>query len=85
MLYFTIMTHHLANLEYHHFKYDAHRVPYQSHVHFMGADAFSFGNGIKLQNGDVMTVHWAQLGRPLKNSINLIQSEEILIKVNSLV
>ena len=25
------MAHNLANLEYHHFKYDCHRVPFQAH------------------------------------------------------
>ena len=37
------MAHTLANLEHHHFKYAAHRVPGQAHVHFFGAAAFSFG------------------------------------------
>src|SRR5688572_25404032 len=45
------MAHSLANLEYHHFKYADHRQPRQGHVHFFGADAFSFGAGIRLQTG----------------------------------
>ena len=39
------MSHHLANLEDHHFKFDAHRRPGDIHVHFFGADAFSFWGG----------------------------------------
>ena len=37
------MCHSLANMEHHHFKYSAHRQPGDTHVHFFGAGAFSFG------------------------------------------
>ena len=63
------MAHTLANLEHHHFKYAAHRVPGQAHVHFLGAAAFSFGAGVKLADGDVMEVAWPKLGRPLRNPL----------------
>jgi len=65
------MCHNLANLEFHHFKYDSHRVPLQAHVHFFGADAFSFGNKIKLEDGDQMSVEWKGMGRPLVNSVEI--------------
>jgi hypothetical protein len=76
------MAHNLANLEYHHFKYQAHRMPLQAHVHFFGADAFSYGNKITLQDSDVMTVEWEQMGRPLKNYLQFAaeKEEEILIR-----
>ncbi|MBN3582048.1 GguC protein [Algoriphagus aestuarii] len=61
------MCHNLENLEFHHFKYDSHRIPLQAHVHFYGADAFSFGNKILLEAGDKMTVAWEGMGRPLVN------------------
>lgn len=63
------MCHNLQNLEFHHFKYDSHRIPLQAHVHFFGADAFSFGNKIELANGDKMIVQWDELGRALENSV----------------
>lgn len=75
------MAHSLANLEYHHFKYYDHRQPGQSHVHFFGADAFSFGNGIQLQTGDEMQVHWNGMGRPLVNPIQIETGKEEYIKV----
>src|SRR5262245_9747214 len=50
------MSHTLANLEHHHFKYDVHRRPGDAHVHFLGADAFSFGDGMRLEDGDVMAI-----------------------------
>jgi hypothetical protein len=65
------MAHTLANLEYHHFKYDAHRIPGQAHVHFLGAAAFSFGADVKLADGDIMEVSWPQLGRPLRNTLRV--------------
>jgi hypothetical protein len=63
------MCHSLANIEHHHFKFEAHRRPGDVHVHFFGADAFSFGEGIRLQDGDVMQVRWDGLGRPLRNAV----------------
>jgi len=60
------MCHSLANIEHHHFKFDAHRRPGDIHVHFFGADAFSFGEGIRLADGDVMQVHWQGFGLPFE-------------------
>ncbi|MCE7055236.1 GguC protein [Algoriphagus sp. AGSA1] len=70
------MCHNLANLEFHHFKYDSHRIPLQAHVHFFGADAFSFGNKIKLENGDRMSINWNGLGRALQNSVKIINPDK---------
>lgn len=78
------MAHSLSNLEHHHFKYPAHRIPLQAHVHFFGADAFSFGDGVQLQAGDIMTVHWHGLGRPLKNPLAVCGEKEQLVSVTSL-
>jgi len=77
------MAHSLANLEYHHFKYTAHRVPGQAHVHFFGAAAFSFGAQVQLANGDVMEVAWHQLGRPLQNTLQIVPEEETLFAARS--
>ena len=78
------MAHSLENLEYHHFKYPGHRVPFLAHVHFYGADAFSFGNGIKLQDGDRMRVQWNGLGRALENPLQVSKEREKMIEVRSL-
>jgi hypothetical protein len=78
------MAHSLANLEYHHFKYAEHRQPLQCHVHFFGADAFSFGNGIKLESGDEMHVYWEGMGRTLINPIVIDTNEESYIGVKSI-
>lgn len=78
------MAHSLSNLEYHHFKYPDHRQPLQGHVHFFGADAFSFGSGIKLETGDEMQVNWKGMGRPLVNPIVIETKKEQLIEVKSI-
>lgn len=78
------MAHSLENLEYHHFKYASHRLPLQAHVHFFGADAFSFGSQIQLQQGDWMEVKWNGLGRALKNPLHISNDEERLIKIQSI-
>lgn len=70
-----VMCHSLANIEHHHFKYEQHRIPGDLHVHFFGADAFSFGDAIDLQDGDVMHVEFEGFGRPLRNPVRRAQEE----------
>ena len=75
------MCHSLANLEYHHFKYEPHRRVGDVHIHFFGADAFSFGEGFALNDGDVMVVEWKGFGRALRNPIRIEKGREKYIKV----
>jgi hypothetical protein len=63
------MCHSLGNLEHHHFKFDVHRRPGDLHIHYFGADAFSFGAGIALDDGDVMSVQFDGFGRALRNTV----------------
>jgi hypothetical protein len=74
------MSHSVRNLEHHHFKYAAHRRPGEVHVHFFGADAFSFGEGVILEAGDLMQVSFPDLGRPLQNFLAI---EEKPVKLTS--
>ncbi len=66
------MSHSLENLEHHHFKYEAHRRPGDVHIHFYGAGAFSFGEGVALQNGDQMVVAFEGMGEPLRNPVHIV-------------
>jgi hypothetical protein len=75
------MCHSLRNMEHHHFKFDAHRRPGDLHVHFFGADAFSFGAGISLEHGDVMRVGFDGFGRALRNPIEIRHGAEAVIAV----
>ena len=63
------MCHSLANLEHHHFKFAGHRQPGGVHVHFFGADALSFGEGVVLCEGDIAEVRFDGFGRALRNPI----------------
>jgi hypothetical protein len=63
------MCHSLANLEHHLFKFAAHRQPGMVHIHFMGADCLSFGEGVRLQSGDVTEIQFTEFGRPLQNTV----------------
>lgn len=78
------MSHSVANLEYHHFKYPEHRRPGDTHVYFFGADAFSFGDGFTLEEGDEMVVAWEGFGRPLRNTISIDRSVEPYISVKTI-
>ena len=78
------MSHSLANLEHHHFKYAAHRRPGDVHIHFFGADAFSFGDGIELADGDVMELELAGFGRPLCNPLKVDPAPSRLVRVEAL-
>jgi hypothetical protein len=78
------MSHSVANLEHHHFKYDAHRRPDDVHIHFFGADAFSFGEGVELKDGDVMEVSFPQFGRALRNPLAISNEPERLVSVRAL-
>lgn len=69
----TEMCHSLSNIEHHHFKFDTHRRPGDIHVHFLGADSLSFGDGIELRNGDVMQVRFEGFGRALRNPVCVIR------------
>jgi len=78
------MCHSLANLEYHHFKYDQFLRPGDVHVQFMGTSVASFGDGIKTQVGDVFEIGIPEFGRPLTNAISLVPSRNGLNPIKSL-
>ena len=78
------MCHSLANIEHHHFKYEAHRLPGDVHIHFFGTDGLSFSDGIKLQDGDLMQVAVEGFGRPLRNPVRVAASRPQLISVKGL-
>ena len=75
------MCHSLANIEHHHFKFEAHRRPGDVHVHFFGADAFSFGEGVRLADGDWMQVSFDGFGKPLRNVVRIAGGEDRLVEV----
>jgi len=66
------MCHSLANIEHHHFKFETHRRPGDVHVHFFGAHSLSFGENIRLADGDTMVIRWDGYGRPLRNTVRIM-------------
>jgi hypothetical protein len=78
------MSHTVANLEHHHFKYPAHCRPGDVHIHFFGADAFSFGEGIELTDRDIMEIELAGFGRPLRNPLRINRAPQQVVSVQPL-
>jgi hypothetical protein len=78
------MCHSLANLEHHHFKFETHRRPGDVHVHYFGACALSFGDGVQLADGDVMGISFGGFGRTLRNPMRVVRHKSILIAVQPL-
>jgi len=74
------MSHTIANLEYHHFKYELFRNPGDIHVHMFGTATLSFADGIRTEPGDVFEIAEAQFGAPLRNGVAWDESETVEIK-----
>jgi hypothetical protein len=77
------MSHTLANLEHHHFKYRLFRRPGDVHVHFIGAAVLSFSAGIKVEPGDTFEIAAEPFGAPLRNPLALA-ADEGMIRVEPL-
>lgn len=78
------MCHSLQNIEHHHFKFAEHRRPGDVHVHFFGADCLSFGEGVRLSDGDVMQIRFEGFGRALQNVLRIEGKTSALTKVVSM-
>jgi len=68
------MCHTLANLEFHHFKYAAHRRPGDVHLHFFGTATLSFADGLRVEPGDVFEIDLPALGAPLRNPLRQVDT-----------
>jgi len=63
------MTHSLANLEHHHFKYERFRHPGDVHVHFFGTATASFADGFVTEPGDTFEIEADAFRLPLRNPL----------------
>lgn len=72
------MSHSIANLEHHHFKYAGFCRPGDVHVHFFGTATLSFADQVRVQPGDRFEIELPALGRALRNP--LIQEEEVKVQ-----
>jgi hypothetical protein len=78
------MSHTVANLEHHHFKYALFRRPGDVHVHFFGTATLSFADGIVVAPGEQFEIDVAAFGPPLRNRLAVIEAEAAPVKVSTL-
>jgi hypothetical protein len=74
------MSHSIANLEHHHFKYDIFRQPGDVHVHMFGTATLSFADGVKTQDGDVFEIEASDFGLPLRNPLGRVASPDTKVR-----
>ena len=68
------MSHTIANLEHHHFKYALFCRPGDVHVHFFGTATLSFTDGVRAEPGDVFEIEAEGFGPPLRNALSVVAS-----------
>jgi hypothetical protein len=76
------MSHHLSNLEHHHFKYAQFRRPGDVHVHFFGTATLSYADSIETRTGDVFEIEAPPFRIPLRNRLN--RSSTALVRIRAL-
>jgi len=74
------MSHAIANLEHHHFKYELFRRPGDVHIHFFGTATLSFSDGIKPVDGDVFEIEARPFTLPLRNSLTTDRAASVSVK-----
>jgi hypothetical protein len=75
------MSHSLANLEAHHFKYTQFRRPGDIHVHFFGTGTLSFNDGIRSVPGDVFEIEAAPFSLPLRNRLQTAPAAAVTVRI----
>jgi hypothetical protein len=73
------MSHTIANLEYHHFKYGIFRNPGDVHVHMFGTATLSFADNIRTEAGDVFEIEEPQFGAALRNPIEIEAEQPVKV------
>jgi hypothetical protein len=76
------MSHSIANLEGHQFKYAQFRRPGDVHVHFFGTATLSFSDAIQTEPGDMFEIEAAPFTLPLSNP--LARADEVPVRVRKL-
>ncbi|HAT33042.1 MAG TPA: FAH family protein [Janthinobacterium sp.] len=76
------MSHSIANLEYHHFKYPLFTRAGDVHIHFFGTATLSFADGITVAPGETFEIEAAAFGPALRNT--LVRRETAYLPVTTL-
>ncbi|RUT33109.1 GguC protein [Arsenicitalea aurantiaca] len=74
------MSHTIANLEHHHFKYPLFRQAGDVHVHMFGTATLSFADGIRTEPGDVFEISESQFGLPLRNAVGWDEARKVTVR-----
>jgi len=74
------MSHSIANLEQHHFKYGLFRRPGDVHVHFFGTATASFADGVSTQPGDIFEITADAFRLPLRNPLAIAEAEPVTVR-----
>lgn len=74
------MSHSIANLEHHHFKYALFRQPGDVHVHMFGTATLSFADGVRTEAGDVFEIAAPEFGLPLRNPLSMAEAVPVHVK-----
>ena len=74
------MSHALANLERHHFKYALFRRPHDVHVHFFGTATLSFSEGVRTRTGDVFEIKAPPFLLPLRNTLATEPAQSVVVQ-----
>jgi hypothetical protein len=74
------MSHTIANLEHHHFKYPLFRRPGDVHIHFFGTATLSFADGIQVQPGETFEIEVPEFGPALCNPLAVEHSAAAAVR-----
>ncbi|HYC99481.1 AraD1 family protein [Brevundimonas sp.] len=73
------MSHSLANLEHHHFKYGLFRRPGDVHIHFYGTATLSFADGVRTQPGDRFEIEAEPFRMALRNTLAVAAPTDVRV------
>lgn len=74
------MSHTIANLEYHHFKYSLFNRPGDVHIHFFGTATLSFADAVKVEAGESFEIEAPVFGPALRNKLALQPTAFVKVK-----
>lgn len=73
------MSHWIANLEHHHFKYGLFRRPGDIHVHFFGTATLSFAQSVKTAPGDIFEIEAEPFALKLRNRLAIVEPADVRV------
>jgi hypothetical protein len=73
------MSHTLANLEHHHFKYPLFQRPGDVHIHFFGTATLSFADNVSVTAGEAFEIEADVFGPPLRNTLTVLDAAPLKV------